>query len=182
MTSQPETITMSELDVQLADLKTVLQSDDLGQPNPIFKRQLSVAATPFIPESETLAITPVPNSTKTQVADISLLPESEEDVDKPPIEAVLTEELKLTDPEILSFLFLITLVAVALRVVNVSPEFIHVRNALANLLHETKDVRFQMSNFLKTTAHNMSPLMPLLRPRIDTISRSVLQSIGVYSR
>ena len=171
---------MDELDVQLAELKTVLLSEDMGQPNPIFKRP---DATPFIPETETLAITHVPPSIKTPVAEIPLHPESEEDVDyKTPIDAVLTEELKLTDPEILSFLFLITLVAVALRVVNISPEFIHVRNALATLLHETKDVRFQMANFLKTTAHNMSPLMPLLRPRIDTISRSVLQSIGVYSR
>ena len=170
---------MDELDVQLAELKSVLLSEDMGQPNPIFKRP---DATPFIPETETLAITP-PLSIKTPVAEIPLHPESEEDVgDKTPLEAVLTEDLKLTDPEILSFLFLITLGAVALRVVNVSPEFIHVRTALANLLHETRDVRFQMANFLKTTAHNMSPLMPLLRPRIETISRSVLQSFGVYSR
>jgi hypothetical protein len=174
---------MNELDVQLADLKTVLQSDDVGQ-NPIFNRPLSVNATPFVPDTETL--TPVPPSIDT--VNVPLHPESEEDIDdKYPVETVLTEDLpvhavSITDPEVMSFLFLITLLAVALRLVNVSPEFIHVRNALANLLHETKDVRFQLSNILKTTAHNMSPLMPLLRPRIETISRSVLQSIGVYSR
>jgi hypothetical protein len=170
---------MNELDVQLADLKTVLQSDDVEQ-NPIFNKPLSVNATPFVPDTETL--TPSIDTVN------ALHPESEEDVDdKYPVETVLTEDLpvhavSITDPEVMSFLFLITLFAVALRVVNVSPEFIHVRNALANLLHETTDVRFQLSNFLKTTAHNMSPLIPLLRPRIDTFSRSLFQSIGVYSK
>lgn len=161
-------MTMNEIDTQIDDLKKMMQSDQI-LPNPVFSR-LSADATPFTPSYDSGILTPVPSvSTNSPIVEPSFQAESEDDVVKPPVEAVLSNETEETeetydsednqnivstdsnmesntdsklvsnmDSELLSFLFLLSLFAVALRIASISPEYRHIRSAVSSLVQEAR--------------------------------------------
>jgi len=149
--------TMTEFDTQIDDLKTLMQSDTVP-PNPVYSRRLSADAKPFTPSYESGILTPVPSvSTNSPIVEPTFQTETEHDVEKTPIEAVLSEETDgegslITDSELLSMLFLLSLVAVALRIASISPDYRHIRSTVLYLMQSA----FQGAIYLQTT--------PLLRP------------------
>ncbi len=167
----------TEFESMMTDVRDMLLSDDMVPMNPVFKttQSLSVYAEPFTPEAETTeaVLTPVPSiSTNSSVVEPLLRTESEDDVDKPPIEAVLSdapETTVVTESEFVSFLFLITLIAVVLRVASISPEFRHIREAITSLTVSA----VQEFNSLRTA------IRPLLNQRMETLSHYVFQTICV---
>lgn len=169
----------TEFESMMTDVRDMLMSEDMVPMNPVFKttQGLSIHAEPFTPEAEKTeaVLTPVPGiSTNSSVVEPLLQAESEDDVVKPPIETVLSDDPEtftdvLTESEFVSFLFLITLIAVALRVASISPDFRHIREAMTSLMLSA----VQQTNSLRTE------LWPLLNQRMDTLSGYVFQTICV---